>query len=95
MSDHPVVYDDDTDASATWELTQEDGEPIDWASPQIAIAGGSYVAASWLDPAGSPRRIQVSMPLGLGLPRGTYKAHLKVPGGNDIQLGWVTVETRA
>lgn len=90
----PVVYTDDSDASATWELTDSNGQEIDWSSPQIAIGSGSYQSATWLGVPASTRQIRLNMPLGLGLDEGVYQAYLAVPGGPDISLGYVQVAAR-
>ena len=88
-----IIYSDDTDAAITFEVTRDDGGDIDW-TPLVAVAGGEYESATWLDPVGNPRRIQYAMPLGLGLPDGAYRVHMKVPSGNDVQLGWVAIQSR-
>lgn len=89
-----VVYADDTDAAVLWVVTDELGQDVDWANPQIAIGGDDYVAATWQGDAGPSREIRLAMPLGLGLGPGLYAAYLKVPNGNDFPLGPIRVSSR-
>jgi hypothetical protein len=91
----PVVYLDDADAVVTFEVTDSGGQDVDWASPVVSVAGGAWTAAEWVGAPAASRQLRLPMPLGLGLVRGTYRVHLQVPNATDIQLGWVTVETRS
>ena len=91
----PIVYLDDPDAFVDWEVTDSQGQNLDWASPQIAIDSGSYLTAEWQGVAGPTRTIRLAMPLGLGLAPNVHGAYLKVPNGNDIILGAVYVTNRS
>ena len=91
----PIVYTDDADAFAAWQVTDGDGQDLDWANPQIAIGSGSYLAAEWQGSPASTREIRLPMPLGLGLEPNVHGAYLKVPNGNDFTLGAVYVTTRS
>jgi hypothetical protein len=90
----PVVYKDDADAVVTWEVTDNDGQNVDWASPQIAVADGAYASATFLGSPAPVRKISLAMPLALSLPAGFHSAYLKVPTGTDLFLGTVHVRTR-
>lgn len=90
----PIVYLDDADAFASWEVTDRQGQDVDWASPQIAIDGGSYLSAAFQGSPAPTREIRLPMPLGLSLEPGRHTAHLKVPNGNDFALGIVYVRAR-
>jgi hypothetical protein len=98
----PVVYTDDTDAVLIWIVTDDLGQDLDWASPQIAVGDGAYTAATWLDTTvvdpvtgKSSREISLAFPLALGLDSGIHSARLKVPNGIDFDLGPVYVRVRS
>lgn len=91
----PIVYLDDADAFASWTVTDKQGQNLDWASPQIAIDSGSYLSATWQGSAAPTREIRLPMANGLSLTAGVHTAHLKVPGGNDFELGGVYVKARS
>jgi hypothetical protein len=88
----PLVYSDDPDASCTFTVTDKAGNDLDWA-PLVAVKGGDYdITAEWLgDPA--PER-KVKVPLD-SLAAGSHALYLKVPGGNDLRLGFVSVKDRS
>lgn len=97
MTDTPVRYADDPDASITWPVTDAGGENIDFP-PTCALDSGDYtVTGTWLDPAGPTRRIQVPL-VGVDLQGRAGRSitvYLQVPGGSDIRLGTVYVTSRA
>lgn len=94
MSDIPTVYDDDDDAHVDWEQTDRDGNNLDWPNPTVAIGPGAYdIAATWLGDPAPTRTIRVPL---AGIPGGGVRAvYLKVPGGSDILLGHVHIQTRS
>jgi hypothetical protein len=95
MPSIPAVYTDDADAVVTWEVTDNDGQNVDWASPQIAVGGAAYTSATWLGSPAPIRKITLAMPLALSLAGGFHSAYLKVPTGTDLFLGTVHVRVRA
>lgn len=90
----PIVYLDDADAFAAWVVTDADGQDLDWTTPQIAIGDGPYLAAEWQGTPAPTREIRLPMPLGLSLEPDVYGAYLKVPNGNDLNLGAVYITNR-
>lgn len=91
----PTVYLDDADAYVGWEVTDGEGQTLDWADPEIAIGAGDFLSAAWQGDPASTREIRLPMPLGLDLDPGTHTAYLKVPNGTDFQLGKVKVANRS
>lgn len=88
----PVVYADDPDAAWTFEVTDPDGNTLDF-NPLVATGSGAYdITATWLGDPAPVRNIRVPL---AGLAGGIHhNVYLKVPGGNDIRLGAVEVRTR-
>lgn len=92
MADPPqIVYTDDPDAFVAWTITDELGQNLDWASPEIRIGGGIWRSATWQGTAAPTREIRLAMANGLSLRPRKYTAYLKVPNGNDLELGKVEV----
>lgn len=91
----PIVFLDDADAFVAFDVTDEDGQNLDWASPQMSVAGGSYLSATWQGSPAPTREIRLAMPNGLGLAQGVHSVDLKVPGGNDFTVGAVYVKSRS
>ena len=92
---NPIVFLDDADAFVAFDVTDRDGQNVDWASPQIAIGGGSYLSAAWQGSPAPTREIRLAMPNGLSLAEGVHSVVLKVPNGNDFTLGAVYVTSRS
>lgn len=92
--EQPVIYDDDPDASWTFEAEDPQGDDLDFASPMVAIGAGGYdIEATWLGDPAPVRRIRV--PLN-GIPGGGLRTvYLHVPGGNDVLLGVVDIRKRS
>jgi hypothetical protein len=90
-----VILTDDADAYAAWDVTDNDGNNVDWASPQIAIGNGTYQSAVFQGSPAPIREIRLSMPNALGMSPGRYSAYLKVPNGPDLVLGGIYVKARA
>ena len=90
----PIVHTDDADAFASWEITDRQGQDLDWANPKIAIDEGIYLAAAWQGSPGPIREIRLPMPLALSLDPGSHEAHLEVPNGNNFTIGVVYVRAR-
>jgi hypothetical protein len=95
MPDTPVIYTDDTDPSLTWEVTDANGQDVDWASPEIAIGGSAYGSASWVGTPAPTRQIRLTLPSPAGVAGTLYTAYLKVPGGSDLRLGSFYVTARS
>lgn len=90
-----TVYRDDADAFVSWEVTDSDGQDLDWADPLVALGSAAYAAAAWQGVAAPTREIRLQLPLGAGLAAGTYAAYLKVPNGSDFTLGHVVILDRS
>lgn len=89
-----VVYADDPDAHAVFEVTDAADGDLDWADPKVAVGAADYeLDAEWLGDPGTPRQIKVPVPD--VEPRTTpYTLYLQVPGGNDFPLGRVSIKAR-
>ena len=93
MTDYPTVLADDPDAAWSFDVTDPDGNNLDWATPKAAVNAGAYdIDATWLGDPAPTRRIRV--PLDARDERGLVAVYLQVPGGNDIQLGYVNIRAR-
>lgn len=93
-ADETRRYADDLEASKDFELTvTDDRGDLDF-TPSVTATATSGTApttltATWLDPVGTTRRLRVNLN---GLPKGqTRWLRLVVPGGNDVNLGNVTL----
>jgi hypothetical protein len=89
-----LVYIDDTDAFVSWTVTDTQGQNLDWANPQIALGTGTYGTAAWQGAAAPTREIRLTASAWTALTAGTYPAYLKVPGGNDFNLGAIQIANR-
>lgn len=91
----PVIYADDPDAHVDWQVNEDNGVTLDWATPTAAIDDGDYtVTAQWLGDPGAQRWLRVPL-TGLAARTGGYNIYLRVPGGSDIHLGTVYVRDRS
>jgi hypothetical protein len=93
MTEQPVVLADDPDASWSFDVTDPDGNDLTFDPPMVAIGAGDYtVEAAWVGAPAPTRRLRI--PLTGLTPGRRHTVYLKVPGGNDVQLGAVYVRQR-
>lgn len=86
-----TVYDDDTDAHLDRTITDNNGTDLTF-TPIAAAGDGAYdITCTWQGTVGPVRVLRIPVDT---LPVGSHHLYLQVPGGNDLDLGWVIVETR-
>ena len=96
MSDLQIRYTDDADAYTDWivgpKVVQPDSPDITF-TPTIAVKDGDYtVTGVWQSDVGPSRTLRVPV---AGLPVGSHRLYLQVPGGNDLSIGTVHMVARS
>lgn len=86
-----VVYADDPDAYVDRIVTDTAGEPLTFVANVAAGAGAYDITASWQGDPAPVRTLRIPV---ASLAVGSHRLHLQVPGGNDIDLGYVKVVDR-
>lgn len=92
---NPIVYADDPDAHVVYPITDANGGALNFTAVVIVGRGTSAVevTASWVGTTtteGGTSSRDLSIPL-TGRTPGGYRLRLKVPGDNDLDVGFVQV----
>lgn len=83
-----TLYADDPDVHNTYPVTNKVGTDLTF-EPVVAVSGYGDVDAEWVSAPGPQRDLKVPL---YGLPAGVVmQLRLKVPDGNDLDLGRVTL----
>lgn len=86
-----TVFDDDPDAFMDRQITDAAGANLTF-TPLVAAGSGAFdITAAWQGTAAPTRVLRVPVAT---LAVGAHHLYLQIPGGNDIDLGWVEVLTR-
>lgn len=98
MTTTAAVYTDDPDAAWSWQVTDDNGNTLDFA-PLVAIGAGDYdITATWqgtTETVGTTTKRWLKVPLtGLTASTSPYPVYLRVPGGIDFKLGTVYIRDR-
>lgn len=87
-----TVYADDPDAYVDRIITDAGGANLTFVAT-VAVGPGAYlITATWQGVAAAVRTLRIPVD---ALVVGNHHLYLSIPGGNDIDLGWVQVLARA
>lgn len=82
---------DDPDAYVDRVITDTAGQPLTFVASVAAGAGAYEITATWQGDPAPVRTLRIPV---ASLAVGSHRLHLQVPGGNDIDLGYVKVVDR-
>jgi hypothetical protein len=87
-----VVYSDDPDAFVDREITSAAGDDLTF-TPMLSVGPGGFTrTGTWQGAVSSKRVLRIPC---TELAPGPHHMYLSVPGGNDIDLGYVNVVVRS